>query len=567
MERRKFLQALGTVACAGPRASGLEASPAPESRARGHGEPRVFLLDDGRHAGALYEFEPPLEPADLTLTVDQLVESGFDTLIHTSGLHGGIALYDSHVAQKLGDNVTRWTHSVHYRGARNLRHLIAHGHDPLKLLCSRCHEKGIWMIASNWVTLYGGTRAADGGSGFLSDFVYDHPQFQTGEDRDSRAALADPARFSFLHPELRRERFLVFEELLARYETDGIELNLTEHVPFCKFGEVGELAPILTQWIRELAQVARKAEKAQGLRKRIYVRIPARAEAWKLLGYDVATWVSEKLVDGLIVLPQQVGATMDQGADLSSATELGRKTGCRVLAGLSAHLGSQLETFATAPMTWAAAANAYAQGADGLGFAQYVWAPNGWPWTHDAYGTARLLGHPELLATANKLHRVTSRPRGAKNSPTLLPDESPLLPQPLGEGLPVELRLRLSDRLLEQHALGRIDSVRLRIRISNLEPALNQVRIELNGTPLPESLLKLHDLTYRLYRSGAITPYGYVYDYSLTPEHYPRPGQNSVKVTLVKSDPNIDVVHEVVNVDCSIDYRPHRNFESLRLEY
>jgi hypothetical protein len=72
-------------------------------------DPRVFMFDDGRHAAGLYQFEPPLTPADHSYTVDQLVASGVDTYIYGATLEGGVALYPSQVAQKWGDNVERWT--------------------------------------------------------------------------------------------------------------------------------------------------------------------------------------------------------------------------------------------------------------------------------------------------------------------------------------------------------------------------------------------------------------------------------------------------------------------------
>ena len=105
-------------------------------------EPRVFTFDDGRHAASLYQFEPPLEPSDFTLNVDQLADSGVDTLIYFAVLEGGVVMYDSHVAQKWGDNVVKWTHTVWYRAGRNIQQLVADGHDPLKLLCDRCTKKG-----------------------------------------------------------------------------------------------------------------------------------------------------------------------------------------------------------------------------------------------------------------------------------------------------------------------------------------------------------------------------------------------------------------------------------------
>ena len=523
-------------------------------------EPRVFMFDDGRHAASLYQFEPPLEPSDFTFNVDQLADSGVDTLIYFAVLEGGVVMYDSRVSQKWGDNVVKWTHTVWYRAGRNIHQLVADGYDPLKLLCDRCHEKGIWFIPSNPVTLSGGDRATDGGLGRKSDFVYEHPEFQVGEEEDPRASDASPTRFSFLHPEVREERFQVSEELLARYETDGIELNMTDFVPFCRFDEVEELAPIMTQWIRNLCEVARKAEGDQERRKRIYVRIPAHPDAWRALGYDVPRWVSEGLVDGLICQPGLTQGPVDQDPDLSGAVALTNGTKCRVLASFQNVLGRQLKQYATPPMIWAAAANAYAQGADGFGIGDAHWTPNGWPWTHDEYQTLRLLGHPEMLATADKLYRVRSETQGVTKGVGWAPGVAPSLPQTLVEGEPVEIRLRISDELEKWGTLGRVESVQLRIRMIGIEPLLNEVRIELNGQPLSDAMLDIEDLNYRLISTGAVGPYGQVYKYQLPPAYYPKPGHNAVRITLVTRDPNIENPFEVYDVDCDIRYRLHRHF-------
>ncbi len=530
-------------------------------------EPRVFMFDDGRHAASLYQFEPPLEPSDFTFNVDQLADSGVDTLIYFAVLEGGIVMYDSRVAQKWGDNVVKWTHTVWYRAGRNIHQLIADGYDPLKLLCDRCHEKGIWFIPSNPVTLSGGDRAIDGGLGRKSDFVYEHPEFQVGEEQDPRASDASVTRFSFLHPEVRKERFQVSEELLVRYETDGIELNMTDFVPFCRFDEVEELAPIMTQWIRDLRAVARNAEADQGRRKRIYVRIPAHPDAWRALGYDVPRWVSEGLVDGLICQPGLTQGPVDQDPDLSGAVALTNGTQCRVLASFQNVLGRQLKQYATPPMIWAAAANAYAQGADGFGIGDAHWTPNGWPWTHDEYQTLRLLGHPEMLATADKLYRVRSETQGVTKGVGWAPGVATSLPQTLIEGEPVKVRLRISDELEKWGALGRVEAVQLRIRMMGIEPLLNEVRIELNGQPLPDSMLDIEDLNYRLISKGAVGPYGQVYKYQLPSAYYPKPGHNTVRITLVRRDPNIENPFEVYDVDCHIRYRLHRHFGREPIDY
>ena len=213
MNRRDFIRTISTLAPATlPTAAG-QASPAPSTQSdKGPAdEPRVFFYDDGRHASGLYQFAPPLTPADFTFTVDQLVEAGVDTLFYSAGTEGGVVQYDSRVAPKWGDNVDRWQHEVFYRAARILRQLIADGYDPMKLLCDRCHEKAIRFLPTVCVCIVGGDRQKVGGYGRSSDFAYNNRHFYVGEDPDPRAQklgrFFKPYRLSFLHPEVRQERF------------------------------------------------------------------------------------------------------------------------------------------------------------------------------------------------------------------------------------------------------------------------------------------------------------------------------------------------------------------------
>ena len=278
-----------------------------------------------------------------------------------------------------GAEVNKWSHYVWYRAGKILRQLIDEGHDPLKIVCDRCQEAGIFMVASAWVSLQGTNRQESEGWGRTTAFSMDNPQFQVGEDPDPRAQGLPKSRFSFLHPEVRRERFRVFEELLTRYETDGIDLNLTWSMPFCRFDQVSELAPAMTQWIRDLRKVADRAEQSQGRRKRIYARVPAQPEAWQLAGYQVPTWVKEKLVDGLFCESSSEDEGMDQDVDLSAAVGLASGSGCRVYSVFHNALGRPFARHGTQPMIWAGALNAWDQGVDGFDIGDHLWAPTAGP--------------------------------------------------------------------------------------------------------------------------------------------------------------------------------------------
>ena len=567
MRRREFLQRVGVAAPVAMVGGNAAASAARQPQHPSTADPRVMVYDDGRHGAPLYQFSPPPDPKSFVFSVDQLVSTGVDTLVYMVGLEGGMALYDSRVSQKWGDNIKKWTHPVFYRAARQLRELIANGHDPLKLLCDRCHEKGMFFVAANWLGLQGGSKIPSRGFGRKSDFVYDHPQYEVGDENDPRAQNIDSQRFSWLHEGVREERFRVYEELLVRYETDGVELNLAEFVPLCKFSEGDRVAPLLTNWIHRLREAAERGATAQGIKKRIYVRIPAYPEVWKALGYDVETWARDGLVDGLVCMGGTMESPIDHGPDLSAAVAACEGTNCKTLVGFSDLLGRQFERAATPEMIWGAAANGYAQGADGFAIVEYHFTPNGFPLTEEDVWTLRLLPHPDLLASADKLYRARSVRRGMQNEPDWTIRDKITLPATLNVGQPVSATVRVADDVAAVQADGRLESIHLRVRLTSIEPSLNDVRVTLNGKELPESLLRLEDLTYRLYKLGAINPYGFIYEFALTPEFFPKQGENVVAVTLVKKDPDIDVEMGVYDVDCPIRYRVHRNFNEQPIDY
>ena len=234
--------------------------------------------------------------------------------------------------------------------------------------------------------------------------------------------------------------------------------------------------------------------------------MPAGGEAvWRIPGFEVGSWVSEGLVDGLICItaskketPRNSRLLLDQALDLRPAVALTRGTHCRVLMGFRGYLGRQLESHATAPMIHAAASLAYEQGADGFGLCDGMWAPNGWPWTDEDYETLRPLGHPDLLATADKHYVARSLARGADSTEGLFPVEGPILPQVLVEGKPLRVKLRIADDLARWSREGRVEHVRLAVRLTNIELDLDEVKISWNGEPLPEAGRRESDLHFRV---------------------------------------------------------------------
>ena len=143
----------------------------------------------------------------------------------------------------------------------------------------------------------------------------------------------------------------------------------------------------------------------------------------------------------------------------------------------------------------------------------------------------------------------------------------PILPISLSEGEPLILPFRVTDDLPKWHELGRVKSVSIQVKVSSIEPSLDKMEVSLNDFTLPDSIRQEIDTHFRTLKNIATSPYGYIMDYHLPPEHYPKKGKNHVAITLTKKDPRIKGTIDVIDVDCSIEYRLHRHFEESPIEY
>jgi hypothetical protein len=300
------------------------------------------------------------------------------------------------------------------------------------------------MIAGNWANFQGNTRELAGGLGRTSDWVFDHTgQYSCGDTAPPPPVSAgpgatavtnvDPLRLSWLHAPVRQRRFAEFEELLSRFGTDGVEVNFVDFAPLCRFDDVAALAPLVTQWLRDLRKVADAAAAQQQRRKRLLARVPADPAAWATLGYDVVAWVAESLIDSLVCTSGQMESIMEQDVALQPAVALCEAHGgrCKVLASISVNLPKHGDVghgqYARGADIHAAAANAYAQGADGVGLGNAWWGPYGWPWLRDEYSILRPLAHSDMLAAADKNYRVRA---GGPTTTAFLPGDTLPLPAP-----------------------------------------------------------------------------------------------------------------------------------------
>lgn len=514
--------------------------------------PRLLFYNDGRHANT-YGYEPPMRVRQWREPVDELVDTGVDTLLYCVG-DTRVLLYDTKAGERWGHNTSDWNTTVWYRSKVNLEMARAAGIDPLRVVCERANEKGIRILPTLLLDTQAWEDRAKTFHGRCSDFCFDHPKYCIDYEGGNY-------RFDYNLPEVRAERLEIIEEILTGYPCDGIELSYFSFTPFCKPEELEEFRNTLTEWMREIRSIADSAAKEQGREKTIAVRVPAVWEGCQAIGLDLLRWVGDGLVDWVICYTADQGEQIDQDMPLEPFAQAVCGSKCTLFAAITNEIGNDWYLAATREMHHAAAANAYSQGVAGI--ALYGFWPKAYPYDDSDLGTIRHMGHPDLLERKDKRFRVRST-----TGRVFAKDEAPLgyrrpLPVTLEVGRPgPEVPIRVADDVAAADNEGCLDSVTLTCRVTEICPT-DTLRFFCNGQELPLELARVEDYTYKIGypRLEARIGAHYWFDFLLPRGHWPKPGVNALRVDLVEREPALHRFMPVTVHDAEIwvRYRPHRN--------
>jgi len=241
------------------------------------------------------------------------------------------------------------------------------GLDLIDTIMARCRKHGI--------PFYAGIRMNDRHMGSGSGRAY-RPPVQKMIDAHPECELKEfPGALDYKYPYVRDAHLAFVEEALSRYDVDGLEYDWPRWFHVFKASEAAGNAQLLTDFMRRTRQLLDAAAQKRGRgRLPLGVRIAQTMDECVNLGYDVAAWVKEGLVD--YICPSDFFFT-----DFNSRTEdfvtLAEGTDCKVYP--SIHPGVSwrnpnslmgLEEYR------AAARNFYAFGAHGISpyNFQYHWA-------------------------------------------------------------------------------------------------------------------------------------------------------------------------------------------------
>ena len=189
-----------------------------------------------------------------------------------------------------------------YRGP--VWHVLGSSARAANLIVEACHAEGM--------EVWGSLRMND-----LHDCIYDleetndalkaqHPEYLIGKEEDRHLPQARIERylrtaFNFERPEVRRHRLDFIQRNASAHDFDGYELDFTRFIWNFPQGRERELAPLMTDLVRQVRSTLSAIGHERGRPYTLAVHVVDSLETSLDLGLDVETWLSEGLVDVLVV--------------------------------------------------------------------------------------------------------------------------------------------------------------------------------------------------------------------------------------------------------------------------
>ena len=196
--------------------------------------------------------------------------------------------------------------------AKKAKILYEKGIDPYEVWIRRCREKGIspWLSMRMNDVHFGSVRTHF----FHSEFSRSNPQFW----RTPNATDANWSSYAldYAHQAVREHQLAFLEELLERYDSDGIELDWLRFPYHLRNGRYKEDAHFLDEFISDARNLTKKWAEHRGHDIGLAVRVPSFPYVAEALGLNVDRWARESWVNMIIAAPFFATSDYDTRLDL-----------------------------------------------------------------------------------------------------------------------------------------------------------------------------------------------------------------------------------------------------------
>ena len=420
----------------------------------------------------------------LDIRMNHIGDTGVDSVFYCTTQSINYFTHDSDVTEVFE------TKEKDFHGNRT-KELIEQGADPLAVSIEACRLRDIevfWTIRMNdihdnfWEEM-------------ISQWKKAHPDMLLGKSGDkSEYPDTDPRHVwtwaDFSRPEVRDLLVKIVEDVVDRYDVDGIDLDYLRHPAYFKECLEFKAATkahrdMLTDMMAKMRQVILAASERKGKPILLSVRILPTVELNRRMGVDVERWVKEGYVDFIAIgggydpFTMPVNDLIDQGHDWGVPVYV-----CLSQSGFGG-ASSRVKgaKFSHSIECWrAAASNAWNAGADGIMTFNLFPKFSGSETTKNVRGIWQDISDTNQLAGKDKIfciERVDSLwNTGFMAATVLIADR---LPRVLKLGTTVHLNLPVGDPIAAMS--GKVKKLRLRVGLSGWSEG-DEVGVSMNGTPL-----------------------------------------------------------------------------------
>ncbi|HPG68634.1 MAG TPA: family 10 glycosylhydrolase [Candidatus Hydrogenedentes bacterium] len=435
---------------------------------------RIMYNDDGCHE------QPYSSPEELiALRLRQLAGTQVDTICYCTGGGGLFWGHQPKVGELIGEFVTENDGQYVKDICTSLCALKEQGTDPLKVAVEFGHAKGMEVFWS-----YRMNNIEDSFAPWSHPrWKREHPDYLLGRAEDyAKYEMTDPRKWwsalNFAVPEVRDYVLRIFEDVLARYDVDGIDMDWFRHPRF--FPETteeravtSEHIAIMNDFVREVRVLSEKAGAGRGRPLLISCRVPLSVERCLAIGLDVPTWLEEDLVD-ILAFGGDLGP-MAMAPQLQTMVELAHKHHVSALANIGGSGLQPAHGYHMEEAWWAAATNAWHAGVDG------IYTFNLFP--GEPKEQFSRIGSPDTLKGLDKLYAIDPiQPKdfwGFDRSALVVPDR---LPIPLHPEHAVTAILPVGEDIAANAPAAKAPYALLRLRFPAVQG--EELRITLNGKDL-----------------------------------------------------------------------------------
>ena len=464
--------AVGAVLCGGVTAGELLESEAfaQQRQELKHRQRRIIYNNDGCDI-----FPPAAKTPEgfLAQRMEAVLDSQVDSVFYCTGA----TVMFSHNTQ-VGETYGRYSTESDGIDITNSRALIAQNTDTLQLVVDFCKKHDIEVFFTHRINdIHDSMESC---SFELATWKREHPEYLLGKQEDQGKYTGSDPRYwwsslDFEIGEVRDYLIAIIEDVLARYDVDGIEIDYFRSPMFFKpnlaFKPVTPAqVKVLTGFQRRVREAAYREGNRRGRPILVAARVPMTVRKCRHVGIDVKAWLAGNLLDILTTGGGYVPFTMPT----RDFVELGHRHDVPVYPTISA--SGLKDRFRTIKAWRGAAANAWHNGADGIVLFNTFPGVQGHP--HFTQ-----LGDPEALRRADKLFAIDNK-KITEGDLVQGIEQDGILPVEVGAKGSAQVVLPIADDIAAAAQEGKLDRVSLSVCCDPWAEG-DKLSVRLNGREAP----------------------------------------------------------------------------------